>query len=171
MSDDRLEQIQAELAGILEERLGALDRILQQTESSTRRIIAANVEAERHQAHVQRLESERSSAEEEVMRVRGRADEVRNRHAGLIQERDRTRAEVHRLEQEVRESDAEVERNRQRITSLEAEASTLREENNALRTKVKTLEENIVRMQRLKEELMSSVTGLAQQLRQASGTE
>ncbi len=168
MSDDRLEQIQSELAGILEERLGALDRVLQQTESSTRRIIAASVEAERHQAHVQRLEDERASAEEEVARIRARADEVRSRHAGLIQERDRTRAEVHRLEQEIREADAEVERNRQRITSLEAEASTLREENNAQRTKVKTLEENITRMQRLKEELMSSVTGLAQQLRQTS---
>lgn len=171
MSDDRLEQIQTELASILEERLGALDRVLQQTEASTRRIIAANVETERHQSHVQRLENERESAEKEVMLVRSQADEVRNRHAGLIQERDRTRADVHRLEQEVRESDAEVERNRQRITALEAESSTLREENNALRTKVKTLEENIVRMKRLKEELMSSVTGLAQQLRQASGTE
>ena len=171
MSDDRLEQIQTELAGILEERLGALDRVLQLTESNTRRIIAASIETERHLSSVQRLESERITVEEEVLRVRSQADEIRNHHAGLIQERDRTRAEVHRLEQEVRESDVEVERNRQRIATLEAEANTLREENGALRTKVKTLEENIVRMQRLKEELMSSVTGLAQQLRQASGSE
>lgn len=171
MSDDRLELIQTELASILEERLGALDRVLQQTESCTRRIIAANIETERHQSHVQRLESERDAAEEAVMQIRSDADEVRNRHAGLIQERDRTRAEVHRLEREVRESDAEVERNRQRIATMGAEANTLREENNALRTKVKTLEENILRMKRLKEELMSSVTGLAQQLRQESGTE
>ncbi|MFT5681583.1 MAG: chromosome segregation ATPase [Myxococcota bacterium] len=168
MSDDRLEQIQSELAGILEERLGALDRVLQKTESSTRRIISANVEAERHQARIQRLDSERVIVEEEVTQVRTRADEVHSQHAGLIQARDRTRAEVHRLEQEIRESDAEVERNRQRIVSLEAEANTLREENNAQRTKVKTLEENIMRMQRLKAELMSSVTGLAQQLRQTS---
>lgn len=168
MSDDRLEQIQSELAGILEERLGALDRVLQKTESSTRRIIAASVEAERHEAHVTRLELERTSAEEAVKQARARADEVRSQHAGLIQDRDRTRAEVHRLEQEIREADTEVERNRQRIVGLETESSTLREENSALRAKVKTLEENIMRMQRLKEELMSSVTGLAQQLRQTS---
>ena len=68
------------------------------------------------------------------------------------------------MEREIREFDGEVERSRQQIVALEAEANALREENNALRTKVKTLEENITRMRRLKEELMNSVTGLAQQI-------
>mgnify|MGYP001065726471 CR=1 FL=1 len=81
MSDDRLEQIQSELAGILEERLGALDRVLQKTESSTRRIIAASVEAERHEAHVKRLEIERTSVGEEVTQCRAKKP---SRQSGIL---------------------------------------------------------------------------------------
>jgi chromosome segregation ATPase len=174
MSDadnDRLKQIQVELTAILEERLGALNQILQTTESATRRIIAADVEMERHRLNQAKLEIEQTNIEAEVLDARERVSVVRTKNAEISAEADRLGAEIARRERDVRELDAEAERSRQRIVALEAEAITLREENASLRTKVKTLQENIVRMQRLKEELMSSVTGLAQQLRQASGTE
>ncbi|MEL6349384.1 MAG: hypothetical protein AAFV53_40150 [Myxococcota bacterium] len=174
MSDtqnDRLHQIQEELASILEERLTALSQLMQTTEATTRRIISADIELERHRLNQERFEAERAQLEGTIDGTRARAEEARKQHGALLAEKEQLEKEVEKRERETRELDTEVERNRERIGSLEAEAVTLREENSNLRTKVKTLEENIVRMQRLKEELMSSVTGLAQQLRQASGTE
>ena len=47
-SHDRLDQIQEELSGILEERLGTLARVLQTSEATTRRIVAAEMELQRH---------------------------------------------------------------------------------------------------------------------------
>jgi len=169
--DDRLKQIQSELTAILEERLGALNQVLQSTEAATRRIIAADVEMERHRLNQATLQAEQENIEAQVIDARERVGAVRSQNAKLNAEQERLSSEIARREREVRELDAEAERSRQRIAALEAEGITLREENASLRTKVKTLQENIVRMQRLKEELMSSVTGLAQQLRQASGTE
>ncbi|MEC8423281.1 MAG: hypothetical protein VX000_05860, partial [Myxococcota bacterium] len=52
---------------------------------------------------------------------------------------------------------------------LEAEQDELRSENASLKTKLKTLEENISRMQRLKEELMSSISGLTAQMSGLAG--
>lgn len=174
MSDsqtDRLQQIQQELSTILEERLSALSQVMQATEATTRRIISADIELERHRLNQDRFDAERTALEENVHKLRLQAEEIRRKHAGLLAEQDQLKTEVERRESENRQLDAAVERHRQRIGALEAEGKTLREENANLRTKVKTLEENIIRMQRLKDELMSSVTGLAQQLRQASGTE
>ena len=170
-SDDRLQQIQGELSSILETRLSALSQILQQTEATTRRIIAADIEMERHRLRTAQLDAERTLIEGELQAARERAEVIHKKHAAILAERERVVSEVEKRQSEVRELDSEVERHRQRITALEAEANTLRNDNTDLRTKVKTLEENIVRMQRLKDELMSSVTGLAQQLRQASGSE
>lgn len=169
--DDRLNQIQAELAAVLEERLGALNKILQTTESMTRRIIAADVELERHRLNGAKLHAEQESIEAEVVQARESVNNIRTENARMSAESDRLNEELGRHERTIRELDADAERARKQISSLELTANTLREENTTLRTKVKTLQENIVRMQRLKDELMSSVTGLAAQLRQASGTE
>lgn len=169
--DDRLQQIQTELTAILEERLGALHTVLRNTESTTRQIIAADVELERHNFNQTKLATELESIEQKVAQAREHLDTVQGKVAALTVEHEQLSADVEKREQEVRSLDAEAEKSRQQIASLEEEAGSLREENASLRTKVKTLQENIVRMQRLKDELMSSVTGLAQQLRQASGTE
>lgn len=167
MSDataDRLQEIQGELASILEARLGELTRTLRSTEGITRRIIGAEIEIERHRAGRDALEAELKSLSAEVDTAREGAERVRQQHAQLFDERDGLRGEVERLEREVREADAEAERTRQRVSVLTDEAEMLRTENISAKTKMKTLEENIARLRRLKEELESSISGLTSQL-------
>ena len=48
--------------------------------------------------------------------------------------------------------------------TVEDEANTLRAENTNLRTKAKALQENLTRMRQLRDELMSSISGLTQQM-------
>lgn len=172
MSDpttDRLLSIQTELQQILEARLSALAQAMRQSESVTRRIVAAELEIERHRGTAEQLDAETASLQAEVEGARERTASVRERHGALVAERDRHRAEVNRIEAEVRDADAEVEGTRQRVEALEHEAEALRSENASLKTKLKTLEENVTRMRKLKQELMSSISGLTQEMTGLAG--
>ena len=172
MSDptvDRLEQLQAELQQILEDRLSQLARSVRSSEAVARRIVAAELEIERHSQTAAQLEADSQQLELQLMGARSRAEEARERHGSLAAERDRFRTEVDRIDGEVRGIDQEVGATRQRVTDLEAEANSLRTENASLKTKLKTLEENVTRMRRLKEELMSSISGLTQEMSGLAG--
>ena len=170
-NEDQLETIQKQLTAIVQDRLGALDAVLRTTENLTRRIIAAEIETGRHRDQHAQLTSELDTLTQEVEQSRELSNTVRTRHTALLDERNRLRGEIERLDRIVRDLDGQVTHDQQIQAARESEVKELQTENNSLRKKVKTLEDNIVRMQRLKEELMSSVTGLAQQLRQASGSE
>lgn len=160
----RLQAIQRDLAAILEARLSELTEAMKNTELVTRRIVAAEIELERHRASQDQLSGDLGSLEDEVRAARARAEEVRGTHAQLAQARDQSRAELQRIEREVADIDAEVEQSRQRARELENTAETLRRENAALKVKLKTLEENVARMRQLQKELMSSMSDLTQQM-------
>lgn len=167
MNDDtsnRLQAIQRELAAILEARLAELTENMKQTEQLSRRILAAEIELERHAASRVHLEGELGALDGEVKEARTRADEIRTQHAQLSQERDAARTELQRLEREVRDIDAEVEQSRQRARELETTAETLRRENADKKVRLKTLEENVARMRQIQKELMSSMSDLTQQM-------
>ena len=167
MSDDttnRLQHVQAELAEILEARLSELTSAMKQTEALTRRIVSAEVELERHGSSTGALEAEIMSLDAELNSARARAAEVRSQHGALTGERERLRAEIQRLEREMREVDAEVEQSRKRAKDLESTSESLLSENNTLKAKTRTLEENVTRMRQLQKELMSSISGLTQQM-------
>lgn len=172
MSDDsgsRLAAIQGELASILESRLNELNQAVAGTEAATRRILAAELEIERHRAGGARHEEQIAALETELAETRVRAQEVREQHGEMLSARDKAREDLVRLEREVRDADSEVEKTRERVKGMENEAGTLRTENAALKTKLRTLEENISRMKRLKEELMHSISGLTQQMSGLAG--
>lgn len=172
MSDptvDRLEKLQAELQQVLEDRLAELSQAIRQSEGVARRIVSAELEIDRHRGTTTQLESEISSLEEQLAAARTRADEVRSRHETLRAERERYRAEVERLHSAVEAADGEVAEARASVEALETEAETLRNENATLKTKLKTLEENVTRMRRLKQELMSSISGLTQEMSGLAG--
>ena len=167
MSDEtgkRLLSIQQELASILEARLAELTEAMKQTELVTRRIVAAEVELDRHTGTRTQLAAELAGLEQDTQDARARADEIRGAHGVRLRERDVARGELERLEREVREVDAEVEQNRQRARDLEATSETLRRENAALKTRLKTLEENVARMRQLQKELMASMSDVTQQM-------
>ncbi len=166
---ERLEAIQAELAEILEARLRDLNQMLRGTESTTRRIVSAELELERHKARGQLLEDEIGDLESQVESARASTSGIRERHESLQQQRDEAAQEAERIQGDVRKADEDLRSTREQVTRLEAEAETLRSENAALKAKLKTLEENIARMRRLKEELMSSISGLTQQMTGLAG--
>lgn len=172
MSDataDRLEALQGELTAILDERLGSLNATLRETERATRRIIGAEIEIERHRAAREDLDRQLERIQADLDADRAAADAVREQHSALTSDRDAARDQRSALESDVRDLEAEVARTRGQVTDLESEADTLREENATLRTKLKTLEENITRMQKIKDELMSSISGLTAQMSNLAG--
>jgi chromosome segregation ATPase len=163
-STDRLNQISAELAGILESRIQELLGAMKAAEQATRQVVSTEMEIQRYQQLQEGLRSEMADLGQQTDALRARADEVRAQHTGLTSERDRLRDQVDRFERDVRESDAQIEEQRGRLRGLEEESESLRRENTDLRTKIKTLEENVVRMRKLREELMMSISGLSQQM-------
>ena len=168
--DDRLVAIQSELEAILDQRLSALATTLRATESTTRKIVGTELEIERHHATRSKLESEFAGLDKLLEGARAEADAIRIQHANLLAERDELNSEAERLQSEVADTRMAVDQTRNRVEQLEAEAEELRTENSALKTKLKTLEENISRMRRLKEELMSSISGLTAQMTGLAGS-
>jgi len=172
MADDttgRLEQIQAELATVLEERLGVLSDALANSERTTRRIIAAEVELERNLQAREALQREVGELDTQVKDARHRCEEARQQNAKLSAERDTLRQNEQKLDKGLEQVRSEVAAAQRRVEGLEKEADGLRNENTALRTKLKTLEENLTRMRQLKDELMSSISGLTQQMSGLAG--
>jgi chromosome segregation ATPase len=161
---DRLNQISAELAGILEARIQELMAAMKAAEQATRQVVSTEMEIGRYRQLQDTLAAEVVELSRDMGGLRTRAEEVRGQHVGLVAERDRLRDQVARTEREVREADGQIEDQRARLRALEEEGEALRRENNDLRSKIKTLEENVGRMRKLREELMMSISGLSQQM-------
>jgi chromosome segregation ATPase len=168
-TSERLMRVQAELSSVLEERLGVLSEALAASERTTRRIIAAEVELERNLQAREALNEEVGGLESQVRDARSRCDETRRRHGQLTTECDALKRKEMDLDQGMEQGRSEVADARSRVEDLEKEADELRNENTALRSKVTTLEENLTRMRQLKDELMSSISGLTQQMSGIAG--
>ncbi len=166
---ERLEAIQAELSSILQERLTELNRTLRETESTTRRIIGAEIELERHRASQGSLDAQLSRMRAEVDADRKAADDLDSRRDVLVEERNQQASRLQALEVSVRELSTQLEQDESRVTELETEAERLRTENASLRTKHKTLEENLQRMQKIKDDLEGSISGLTAQMSTLAG--
>jgi chromosome segregation ATPase len=161
---DRLSQISAELAGILEGRISELMAAMRAAEQNTRKIVSTELEIARYRQLEGTLSTEMGELAREVKALESRLGEVRMQHSTLVEERDRLREQVSRLERDVRSADSQIEESRTRLRSLEEESEALRRENGELKGKTRTLEENVARMRKLKEELMTSLSGLTQQM-------
>ena len=167
---DRLKEIQTELAKILEARLAELTDTLRSTEGVTRRLVAAEIEIERHRGARAQLEKELEGLQAEVSVLSTRAADANLQRKRLGAEREGLALQVESAEREVRETDAEASKMRSRLGTLNEEADALRVETGNLKLKLKTMEENITRMRRLKEELMSSISGLTAQMSGLAGS-
>ena len=166
---DRMQQIQLELQSILDSRLDALAKALRTTETTTRKIVAAELDIERHQATQQRLLAEFDGLDVEVQKAKEAANAVEQEFRSKVEERDQLASDIQRIEGELKDVVLSTDRTRTQVADLEKESETLRDENTALKTKLKTLEENITRMRRLKEEMRSSLSGLTAQMTGLAG--
>ena len=167
----QLARIQKELGQIVDERIHALEMVLQNSERMTRRLIKAEMELEHLSSNDVELQAQANSLEAQVAAARSRCEQMRNTHSSLVTERDTLKETHGRLGGEVTALREEVEQLRDEVGTVENEANSLRNENTALRTKAKTLEENVIRMRQLKDELMSSISGLTQQMSGLAGGE
>ena len=161
---DRLEAISTELADILEHRIQELMDVMRVTEATTRQIVSTELEIARGRATREALGAELSVLEAEVKELRSRAEKANSSYASLVEERRSLRDTVTSREREVRELDTQVEELRRNHVNLEAEGESLRRENAELGTRVRTLEENVKRLRTIKDELMTSLSGLSQQM-------
>ncbi len=172
MSDqvsNKLERIQAELGQIVDERIQALEAVLQNAERMTRRLIKAEMELEHLNNNETELSLQASTLEDQVAAARSRNAEIESSHQRLLTERDGLAARQKALTDESEELRGAVNALRDEVQQAETEASSLRNENTSLRTKAKTLQENVTRMRQLRDELMSSISGLTQQMSGLAG--
>lgn len=158
-SADRLNQISAELATLLEARISELVAAMKGAEQATRQIVSTEMEIARYRQVVEALTADRASLQKEANELGARAEAVRGEHAELVRERDRLRDELTAAERGIA---GQRDQNRQ----LQATADGLVKETDELRARVKTLEDNISRMRKMREELLSGIGNLTRDMSQ-----
>ncbi|MBC8454652.1 MAG: hypothetical protein H8D71_00400, partial [Deltaproteobacteria bacterium] len=167
----QLQRIQNELGEIVEARIQALESVLQNAEKMTRRLIKAEMELEHLNNNESELSVQAGNLENQVTMARARNYEIETIHKKLVEEREQLRSRQEQLFSESSTLRGQVEEIRQQVGEVEDEANTLRTENTNLRTKAKALQENLTRMRQLRDELMSSISGLTQQMSGLAGSE
>ena len=106
MSDqvsNKLERIQAELGEIVDERIQALEAVLQNAERMTRRLIKAEMELEHLSGNETELTLQASTLEDQVAAARSRNAEIEATHQRLLAERDQLAARQRALADESEE--------------------------------------------------------------------
>jgi|GEM_PF-2156003 len=168
---DRLQSIQEELNNILQERIAELQGAMSSAEETARQIVASELEAARVRQVREELDGRISGVQGDLDALKAQADEVRGAHGRAVTERDEIRQELKRLERETEEAEREVQTARIRTRKLEKESDSLRQENVELKLKLRTLEDNVGRMRKLREELLSSISSLSQQMSSLAATD
>lgn len=158
-SADRLDQISNELASLLEARMKDLLAAMKGAEQTTRQIVSAEMEIARYQQVIESAGTEKAALEKETATLKGRAEEAKAAQAKAAAERDRLREELGGVE-----ASAQAARDQHRALMDQSDALT--KETTELRNKIRALEENLVRMRKMKEELLSGIGSLTQQMSQ-----
>ena len=114
-STDRLNQISAELATLLEERLKELATAMKAAEQATRQVVNTESEILRYRQLQDSLSGEMGELTHQIDAFRARAEEVRTQRNGMATERDHLREQVDRFEREVRDTDTQIEEQRRRL--------------------------------------------------------
>ncbi len=170
-SPDRLDQIQQELAGILETRLAALTTTLQATEATSRRIVAAEMEIQRATQDQNRLSAEIEQIESDAKRFLEQRDALKAKHSEALKNRESKLQALEELQQVVATADAENSDSHGQLAALEARQKDLKKENADLKAKLRTIEENIARMTALRDEIMHSISDQSAYMKRLAGAE
>lgn len=168
---DRLLSIQDELNTILQERIAELQGAMSSAEETARQIVASELEAARVRQVREELDGRIAGVQGDLDALVAQADETRAAHGAAVSLRDETREELRRLTVETEEAEREVQTARMTTRKLEKESDSLRQENVELKLKLRTLEDNVGRMRKLREELLSSISSLSQQMSSLAATD
>lgn len=168
MSTERLEAIQSELTGILEERLEQLRQSISETEELTQKIVTAELEIARSRQQREGLDDELARIEDDKAALRARADEVRARYDGRINERDELRDELRMVEEENEKAQTDLDLLRKDLRDGEGVHERLQSEHKQLQDQYTALQQETERMRKLKQDLMSSIQA---NMKELSGSE
>lgn len=154
---DRLKEIQAELAEVLEARLGDLEELAKQTGSMSQTLISVEMELMRHRQGGGRATT--SDLIEGLKEIDAELQDILEAHLAEIAE---ALSRNERTSRRIVETQAEHER-------LETEGRALEQENKALETKLRALEANVDRMRKLKEDKLLTMAGLTEDMQGMAG--
>lgn len=168
---DRLQSIQEELDNILRGRIAELQTAMTSAEETARQIVASEFEAARVRQVREDLDGRIAGVQSDLDALEAQSEEVRAGHGATIKLRDELNMELKRLIEETEEAEREVQGARIRTRKLEKESDSLRQENVELKLKLRTLEDNVSRMKKLREELLSSISSLSQQMSSLAATD
>jgi chromosome segregation ATPase len=168
---DRLDQIQQELAGILEARLATLTTTLQATEATSRRIVAAEMEIQRASRDQTRLTAEIGQIEADAQSFLEQREALTSKHSTALKDREKKLKALEALQQVVASADAENSTAKSQLAALEAQERDLTKENSDLKAKLRTIEENIARMTALRDEIMHSISDQSAYMKRLAGAD
>lgn len=168
--DERLTEINAELSQILEAKLEFLARTLSETQRLTQKIASTELEIQRNSVQHSRLGDESSGLERELAGLSEKlrsAAEVRDARQADKYAKEK---EIQRVEWEIADKRKANEESEVRIKELERELDGIERENKKLQNRILVLEEGVTRMKRVKEEYLTKIAGLDQEMKSlASG--
>jgi chromosome segregation ATPase len=153
----KLQDLQGQLQSELDAQIAELNKAIEATETTTRRILSAEIEIARHQQSAAGLEADAERLQKEQGSLRKRAEDVRTSHGKQVEERDLLRLELEGLQEEQTELTGEVDTLRKSVKKAEALNEKLTSERDSLSSKLGALEENIAMMKQLKSDLMASI--------------
>lgn len=154
---DRITQISAELAQILEARMAELLGAMKGAEQATRQIVSTELEIARYRQLTDTLTADRDALVKEAADLSARADELRAEHG-------KVKGEKAKLEGDVAAAQAGLAAAKEQAASLQATADGLTKETEELRNRTKALEDNIARMRKMREELLSGIGNLTRDM-------
>lgn len=166
---DRLDQIQQELASILEERISRLNAALQANEATSRRIVATEMELERAKNTGKRLAAEAARLESEAREFTERREALESQHSQSLQARDEQKAALDELQGFIDDAGAENASSKARLGQLEQQADALRKENEDLNGELQTVEANISQMTALRDEIMHKIRDRSEFVKRMAG--
>jgi chromosome segregation ATPase len=161
-TSERLQAIEGELNSILEARISELMASVRETETTSRKIVQAEMELSTNRSVRENLEGEIEHLRGDVAALRTRVDEARGAHTNLWEERDNLREELQAVEREAREARREVEAARSRMSVLNDERDHLRNESGHLQGKLNALEQAVTQLREVRENMLSSIASLQQ---------
>ena len=164
----KLQDLQAQLQAVLDERITELHTAIEATETTTRQILSAELEIARHRQAAEGLEADANRLSSEQTSMRTRAEEVRASHAKRVEERDLLRLELEGIEEEQADLDKEVTELRKKVKKAEDQNEKLTGERDSLSGKLTALEDNMKMMKQLKSDLMKSIQ---ENMNELSGSE
>ena len=165
---DRLNEIQQEVAGILEEQLTELSNAIRESEKVTRQIISNEMELQRHKNRQVEFKKEFEALTTDLQESRKSLQELHQQKEFLIQEQAQLEAELLEEKREVERYQQKAEELRAELEIQEGNSKSLRNENAKLKLQVKALRDQIEGMKRLRDDHLLSIMQNTQELKNVS---